>query len=159
MRVPHPPLAASPTALCGLLGAALLGACSDSTLKALEPTVVVEPEVIVFDGLVVGEPASARVRVGNTGRADLHLDGVEIDGPFHVRTEPVTLPSGATELVWVELTPTGSADHTAELVVRTDDPERPEVRVPVTAAPRAPEIRATPTEVSWPDAETGASSS
>lgn len=146
---PAPPLAGTAQSEAGAQGV-------DSVGNGTSGTTLSDPrQTRRFGDLVLGDPAIARVQVGNAGRADLVVDDVLVGAPFSLDWTGGPLPAGTVRVVEVGLLPTSEADLEAELTVLSSDPARPSVQVTVRAAPRAPGIQADPPEVVWDDALAG----
>ncbi len=142
-----------------LLALVLLTGCSDQKLAALEPIVSVHPEEVVFSDLVLGEPATARVQVGNAGRAPLDVERVVVEPPFALSWSEGVIEPGAVAAVDLTFTPEEEADLNALLTVLSNDPDTPIWDVPVRAAPRAPRVTADPAAIVWEDSLTGGTES
>ena len=130
-------------------------ACTDNDLVALQPAISVHPSQVVFEDLVLGEPAQARVQIGNAGRAPLVLDSLLVGSPFDLEWTDEDLAPGEVTTVTLLLQPDEEADHEAELAVLSNDPEQTLVLVPVSASPRAPWIAADPEQLVWASSEGG----
>ena len=123
-------------ALLGLLG------CSDYGLQDhVKPTTTDVAALSVTPGSIdeVGlcSPASHELSVQNEGEGALTVSELRIEGEGWVLTSaptlPLTLSGGESTRVVVEGT-----EGKAELVVVSDDPEVPELRVPLSAAANQP---------------------
>ncbi len=114
------------------------------------PVVEVTPGTLDFGSLEGGEVASATVTVRNAGEPTsvLAVDGVRIEGPgaFSFVEEPGTfsLPSDARRSFGIVFAPATPAEHLGDLVVSSDDPEHPELRVPLIGNGLHPELQITP---------------
>ncbi len=108
----------------------LLGllACSDFSLRKLEPELVVEVSSLDFEEVVVGTQRTAIFTLRNGGGGVLHIDGVTVVG-----SADFTLPEAAPDEIApgdlgelaIRYTPDaiGPDDATADLL--TDDPDSP----------------------------------
>lgn len=114
--------------------AALLGACRcGETLDALEPDIAVEPTALDFSRARVAAATLATVQVGNRGDGRLDLEvHIEPSGTaFFVESAPdFVRPRLAADVV-VRFTPPARGAFDAELVLSSNDPDTPELRVPL----------------------------
>lgn len=119
-----------------------LAACSDYGLNEDkdvapigEPAIVADPASITATGLC--SPAARDVLLQNVGEGALTLSSVELRGVGWTLTSvpalPLTLERGESTLVGLE-----GADGDARLVVGSDDPEAPELEVPLRAVANTP---------------------
>lgn len=102
------------------------------------PRIQVMPASLAFGQVEVSQPRPLDVTITNAGTADLHLtQDVSIDppaGPFTLQNQP---PNGHTyapmdnTTFQVVFTPSQVGPTSAELVIASDDPATPEVRVPI----------------------------
>ncbi len=145
------------TRLLVLMGVALsLGCQPQNEIKAFTPKLVYFPEEVLFDDLVLGEVATARLQLGNAGSADLEIESLSVTEPFVLSwTTGVLDKDGGSAVIELGFLPEEEADLTGVITIQSDDPESPMVEVPITAAPRAPVIAATPGALLWPDADLG----
>lgn len=153
--------------LPGLL-ALLLPRCScEDELGELRPHAQITPELIDMGNRVVGQSSTAFFTVGNIGsapvnlsytiapldeawRAELGPDFVDADGnAFSVADAPATVMAQRSVDGHVAFLPTTQGRFAATLVVRTDDLDRPELRLPVIGRGGPPEIQANPQEVDF----------
>ena len=98
------------------------------------PLAVVSPNVVDL-GVVCGV-GTAEVIVENQGDADLKVTGIDTNHPDWSAAHdplPKTLAPGATLAVTLQGEPVDT-----ELVIQTDDPANPELRVPLSGTPDAP---------------------
>jgi hypothetical protein len=133
----------------------LLLACSDSTIVAFEPSLSLSRDKLVFEGLVLGEPAEETLQVGNAGRAPLRIDSVSLGAPFELDWRAGELAPGEVVGLTVGLSPEVEGDWSSTLTVVSNDPEAPVRQVEVLAEPRAPDIVPDPEELIWASAEGG----
>lgn len=114
------------------------------------PVVEVTPGALDFGALEGGEVASATVSVRNAGEPTsvLAVEGVRIEGPgaFSWVEEPgaFSLPSNETRSLGIVFAPATPAEHTGAIVVVSDDPDHPELRVPIVGNGLHPELQITP---------------
>lgn len=118
-----------------VLGAAILAAAAGRAGSAA-PVVIVEPEVLNFGQVRADDTTLVRrLRIMNRGDEPLQIEGVESGcGCAEARLEHEIVPAGAaTELV-VRLNLLGRrGSYRRDLIVRSNDPRRPSVRIPVVA--------------------------
>lgn len=119
-------------------------ACSDRELSlvrpqppAAEPDIRVEPNRVSFEPLAVGCAAQRSVTIRNVGEGPLDVAGTWVDfldetsRDFTVeRLEGVVRP-GEDEVISLQFQPSFVWDAAAELVVDSDDPDEPQVRLPI----------------------------
>lgn len=143
--------------LTGLIASCRCG----EELEALEADIAVEPSAIDFGPSAVGVTASAGITVGNRGSGRLTLSAsVEPEGVgFGVGSAPEEVGAGLAADGAVRFTPVGRAAVSADLVLRSNDPDTPELRVPLQGQGGPPElvIDPTPIELGLVNQGTGAS--
>jgi subtilisin family serine protease len=93
------------------------------------PWVAIAPSRLRFGVVRVGRARTLRLSVGNRGDAPLTAR-VSTRPPFSVRSE-VTVPPGASAPLAVRFGPRQARRYDGVLVIRTNDPARPVVRVPL----------------------------
>lgn len=133
----------------------LLLACTDYTVEALPPgangvdvapIVDVDPSVLTFEPLALGDQSSLPVTVSNVGDAALTLDEPVLTGSSAfslVDGEAASLAAGESVTWRVEFSPVNPNDE-GVLTLASDDPERPTVTVPITGAALAPALGISP---------------
>lgn len=93
------------------------------------PDVDVDPTRIDFGALELGEARSEVVQVFNLGDDDLHVMGLELDAPdapFEVGgIESVFIPAGRDTVFLASYVPELPGEHSARVLLRTDDPDEP----------------------------------
>ena len=119
-------------------------------------TLAVVPEVLSFQPLHVNETSSAEILLRNIGDGPLHVYDVAFSDD--TRRPHWTLRGGRSGLLEpgeksyleVDLHPRDLTDPDVSLVVLTDDPERPEVQIPLQATVEGvPDIRLEPVQLSF----------
>lgn len=136
--------------LVGMLGGMLVGACRcGEALEQLEPDIVVEPEVIAFSRARVGKDAHATLQVGNrgSGRLDLAARIEPGDQGFFIDSAPESVRPRLAADLGVRFTPPGRAAFAAELILTSNDPDTPELRVPLTGEGGPPQLTIDPDPV------------
>ena len=105
-----------------------------------EPDIQVDPPVVSFDALAVGCEDRAPVTLTNVGSGPLDVARTWLDGEaaevadYEVEALSGTLVPGESETIQLRFRPSFVWDAQAELVVESDDPDEPSVRVPVAGA-------------------------
>jgi len=110
------------------------------------PDVQVSPTDVVFPETVPGEMRSEVVRVDNVGDAELKLIGLELDSEsFSVSALPGPLLGigEGFELV-VDFTPWDYGEVEGVLVIETNDPDSPQVEVPLQGGTLEPALEIAP---------------
>lgn len=118
----------------------LLAGCSDYQLELTsdvagggEPRIEVSPTLLDFWEVASDETAELSFRITSVGEAQLALTELVLDeGPFSL-VEPPELSLDLEPGDWIDVTvaysPTSSEEQSAEVLVRSTDPEAPEVPV------------------------------
>ncbi len=110
----------------------------DGLSEEARPEIAVTPGLIDFGVLPDARELSRTVTIENLGNAELRLDPLRIDGPDVFATtapELTVLGPGARVTATVTYAPTeDNAEHTGQLFVESNDPERPRVVVELIAA-------------------------
>lgn len=110
-----------------------------SAVDAGMPDICEVPESIEFDRIGRDDVARSPIPVKNCGIRDLIIDEVvfapAVDGDEAIRVNPsgpVGFPVGPVEAISLDLVfaPGDLERHCGELVIRSNDPDEPEVRVP-----------------------------
>jgi hypothetical protein len=132
----------------------LSAGCSDDPLSKVEPKIVVDPESLDFGIGVVGAATPGKVTVKNVGPGLLRVSSATIEpsgrDDFSVVSFPMTLASNATAAV--AMIYTAKRAHvvsTSALVIASNDPERPELRVPLRGEGGVREIDVVPAEIDF----------
>jgi hypothetical protein len=112
----------------------------DDGLVRVRPRIVTEPPAgteLVFGEVVLGrsETDPVIVVVGNVGEGPLELEAVRIEGAaashFRISSHPRALAPGQRGEVFVRFEPTAFGDHSATLIIESNDTATPEVRFPI----------------------------
>jgi hypothetical protein len=137
--------------LCALVVTTVVSACQcGEVVQALEADIAVQPESIAFSQSIVGQPSQARLQIGNRGTARLTLSarvepadqGIEIVAPDEVR-------AGLAEDATVVFTPLARRAFAADVVITSNDPDTPELRVPVTGEGGPPDVVIEPNPIDF----------
>ncbi len=125
---------------------ALVAACDcdggGDPLTANRAKIRVTPEAVSFGPVVVGASRAAPILIRNDGTWPLKLQSVVLDAAAGsgLRLEPnlaaTSLAPSEQQTITVHLEPSGSAAVSGSVTIHSDDPERPIVRVPITAEGR-----------------------
>ncbi len=85
-----------------------------------------------FERTPIGATSKARIIVSNEGSSPLVLETAKTSGTgFSVTSEAATLSPGKFVFVEVVFSPTSAGSQTGELVLRSNDPDDSELRVPL----------------------------
>lgn len=137
--------------LCSCSGFASLwsAGCIDYTPKgehtenpAAAAEISVTPASLDFGGLNFDESADAELTVENIGDATLNLAGFSVQGSSAFAFDDpgeTALEPGVREVLAVRYAPLGYTDD-GDLLVDSDDPDQPEVRVPLLGAGLFPKL-------------------
>lgn len=118
---------------------ALLGACdsSDTTINRVYPDLVVVPGTLDFGDVAVDYSGASLLQLLNAGVAPLEIESITVEGDdaasFTLDTPgPLTLTKDEGAAVGVAFAPDTYLPYAAELVIRSNDEEHPELVVPLT---------------------------
>ncbi|MCK6506423.1 choice-of-anchor D domain-containing protein [Myxococcota bacterium] len=142
-------------ALAAVAAGAVAGCGPDSNLNRLYPDLVVAPEALSFGGVVVPYDAALELQLINAGRATLDIGSIAMESGAAVYTvSPATAELAPDESVAVLVTfdPATYLDYSTDLVIGSNDPEQPQIRVPVDAQGidgPVPELSLDPLSVDW----------
>lgn len=135
----RPALVALSALLLSLPGSGML-ACGDqdNQLTQLVPEIAVAPEALDFGGVVVPYSSALELQVLNTGRSALQVSSITLagsagaSGVYTVSPATLDVPAGDSAALVVTFEPGTYVAYDTEVVLASNDPETPEVRVPVT---------------------------
>ena len=105
--------------------------------RALAPRVAVSPLPAVgvdFATVELGQPASQRITVLNQGNAELRVQTAEVEGIAYALsnlTLPTAIAPGAQRAFDIIFAPQNEGDKIGTLQLSTNDPEMPEVELPL----------------------------
>jgi hypothetical protein len=147
--------------LVHLLLAVLVACKQDTGIVQLEPRIAVAPAILDFGDVPSPVEASDVVFVTNNGRAPLELQvDLEGAGAFSYDLDENEVLIGETLAIPVHFRPPTFLEYDGELVFMSNDPESPEVRVPLMgrgiAAP-LPDIQISPLTLDFGEVAQGAS--
>lgn len=127
------------------------GGGADST-PSLEPDIVVDPAALDFGALSPGEQGALVLAITNQGSADLSLNELLLadGGAGFAYTSPDTtnLAAGEETSLVVTWTAPDADAHEDQLLIGSNDPDEPQVVVPLAGAGLPPDIVLDPT---WQD--------
>lgn len=107
------------------------------------PDLDVDPASIVFGPVAVGNSDTQELFVTNSGFADLHVGSITIEGSdFSADPAGFDLAPGQSWDLFVTAAPTRTGSLTGALVLASDDPDQPVVRVPLAAGGIIPSVAA-----------------
>lgn len=163
MHRPTPSLRVPRSALLGaaLACVALVGCDCEGDLDNLAPDIVVLPESIDLGLRSLSEGTEWAFVIGNDGNANLIIQEVRIDpvdepaassggwvdtsgAAWTVLEQPAQVVPSGVEEGKVLFTPAAQGRFGGTLVIRSDDPDEPEVRVPLAGEGGTPLIEALP---------------
>ena len=120
----------------------LLSACVDDksngyNINQLFPQIVPDTEAIEFGEVVVLYNSQQIFQLLNAGRAPLEvkldIDGNE-DGVFSLDPNESTISVNEAMNIGIEFAPLTYLEYERDLVIISNDPEQPEVRIPITGS-------------------------
>lgn len=125
-------LGACASLLCGALPS-LLSACGDDGLSRVNPRIEVDPEALDFGAGIVDRDNLQAIRVFNRGGVPLEIRGATVEGlGFAVKEAPEVVRAYGEQPLLLAFHPLRAHEvYRAELVLTSNDPERPELRVPL----------------------------
>ena len=96
------------------------------------PVVSLSRSSVSFDQNVsVGTVVSLDIVISNKGHEDLEISSILAPVPFAVSASRATLGPGRSFTVRVSYTPIAIGAHSGSLTIRSNDPERPEIVLPI----------------------------
>jgi hypothetical protein len=112
------------------------------TITAIDaglPDIDVDPDTVFFDTIGRSDVGREIVTVQNVGIRDLVVDSVELSGDPELRTSTslppgTVIPPGGSAAVNLLFVPDDVDTHAGELIIRSNDPDEAELRVPISAA-------------------------
>lgn len=114
-----------------------LGACGpDTNVSRLVPDMAIAPESLDFGRVVVGEAGVLELQIVNAGAGPLSIGSISLadggpEGVYTVTPAQLELEASSSETVLVTFEPDDFVTYGGELLVGSNDPERPLVSVPV----------------------------
>jgi hypothetical protein len=113
---------------------ALLACNGDQNFNQLVPEITVSPGSVDFGEVVVDYTETAHLEVINTGRAPLtvELGFGDGGGPYRVEPSSFGLAAGERQELELSFTPPTYLEYPTELIFQSDDPDNPNLAIPVT---------------------------
>ena len=131
-----------------VLVAALSGCKCGPDVQQVRPSIAVTPAGIDFAQAKVGQSKTASVRLEAQTRTAVTLSSITVEGPaaaaFRLGTTPTQIESLGNASFTVTFTPTAVAAFAATLVIASNDPDRPTVRVAMAGEGAMPKLELTP---------------
>lgn len=101
------------------------------------PDIVADPGSLPFDSTYIGYPSTRQVTVRNTGSDALVVDEFTFDDPaFATSAGSVTIPPGGSNIINVTFSPSLAQGYAATMTVKSDDPDTPQMPVPLAGTGR-----------------------
>ena len=125
-----------------LAAVALLASCREVKVQKIAPTLGVEALGVDFGPVRVGTVSDRTFTLSAANGADVQLQSVVLEGvaAFTLETPPTSLRGLTSETLTVHFSPVAAGDLAAELVIRSDDELKPEVRVALTGRGAFPRV-------------------
>ncbi|HVO31674.1 MAG TPA: choice-of-anchor D domain-containing protein, partial [bacterium] len=142
-------------AVCAVAVGVAIG-CNDNNLRTAPPDIKATPNALAFTaGAFSGGATSASltVIVSNDGGGTLNISHIGIVSSATTFTASTTgatipsLPAGGWFAVQVTWTPTHAVADSGMLVLDSNDPDTPHLKIPITTEPVGPAIACTPNPV------------
>ncbi len=106
------------------------------------PKIEVVPDRLDFGKVAAGTQVTALLKIGNIGRAILDISWVTVGerlvplGPFRLgpglSVGPFSLSPGGSTLLLVIFSPTEAGEFKDKIIINSNDPQRPQVEIPLT---------------------------
>lgn len=140
----------------------MLGCRPEVQFTTLYPSIGVSPDTVDFGEIAVPLTTSQTVYLANSGRVGLDWEAwIEPnDGTFAVLEEEGTIAQKGSEEITLTFTPASFLTYEAELVVVSNDPDVPELRLPLVGEGvdlPMPDIDVEPGTLEFPEVEAGGS--
>jgi hypothetical protein len=141
---------ATPRSICTMaMLIVTLARCScDEELTQALPVLAVDPLVLEFGVVTVGREEVQRVQIGNRGSGTLSVQA-RIEGDIDFLFEPIHVSIGQSTAIDadVRLNATAIGPRSGVLIITSDDFERPEVRVALSAEGGPPAFEVVPSVI------------
>jgi len=123
--------AAALLVLLGAAGSWVYGSPAAALARLRGDTLIADPGYLDFGTVPAGEPREAPLTVGNWSDRPVRLIGGTSDCTCTTLSDlPLTIPPGGRAVVTIRLVPPTDAGHlTRTVMLRTDSPDQPELRV------------------------------
>lgn len=117
-----------------LVLAAFVAGCRENKPMRIPPTIGIDALGVDFGAVRVDGEGVQVLLVNAVNGADIALESVTLSGPstFSLDAPPTVVPGLGTETLTLRYKPTAAGVETTELIIKSDDELRPEVRIPVT---------------------------
>ncbi len=104
-----------------------------SSREPKQPQIVVNPDSLYFGEVGVDDQTTMVLAISNRGEASLEISGITSNMPqFSVNRTEFTVTANDTEYVNITFNPTSDDIYNGQLTIMSNDPEHPELNVPVT---------------------------
>lgn len=117
------------------------------------PEISLEPRVLDFGPVAIGEALSTLIKIRNGGDRELVVERLGAIAPFQMESSEFRVAPHSSTILEVSFTPTQLGPEMARLLLQTNDPKRPTVAFEMTGRGidefLSPVILATPEEVSF----------
>jgi hypothetical protein len=127
--------------------------CPDDELTKLNPKIEVEPTAIDFGAGIVDQNNVRALAIRNKGSGVLEIGSIEVSPPgeiFSFGANPRSIQPFQEKTLDVVFVPKVAHEaYAAELVIQSNDPATPEVRVPLNGTGGVREIEVNPTEIDF----------
>ncbi len=125
------------------------------------PEIEVSPAEIRFEPVEVGGNDVIQMLIYNRGRGDLEISGVlNINREFRVEfNEPYIIPPGESNGLNVEFSPTLRGLSEDVITINSNDPDNPEILIPVSGIGLASDIQFSPQSIDFGQVEVGSTQS
>ncbi|HKQ62614.1 MAG TPA: choice-of-anchor D domain-containing protein [Candidatus Polarisedimenticolaceae bacterium] len=122
------------------------------------PDVAWSPPALEFGSVFLGSSRRLGLHLANRGAATLHVTGLfATDAAYSIETAPFELSPAADRQIGLQFAPAATGAFEAELILLSDDPDSPELRVALYGIARDPPVAAvTPAELAATVFEGGA---
>ncbi len=121
---------------------AVLASCREQKVQKIPPTLGVESLTVDFGPVRVGTVHDHPFTLSATNGADVQLSSVTLEGSgaFTLEAAPTSLRGATSEVLMLHFSPVAAGDLATELVIRSDDELKPEVRVSITGRGAYPKV-------------------
>ncbi|MFT3708495.1 MAG: choice-of-anchor D domain-containing protein [Archangium sp.] len=121
--------------------------CKPDVMK-VKPTLAVTPPGLDFSKVKVGNAKALPVKLEAQSRNDVVIESIAVEGPsaaaFRLGMTPATVAQLSNATFTVTFAPTTVAAFTATLVVKSNDPDHPTIRVAMAGEGAMPKLEFTP---------------
>jgi hypothetical protein len=121
-------------AACGSSIGGLGGRKDTGDAEQIPQTVLLSATELDFGDLPYGTSSFDYITLSNAGTVNLIVSSITVDSPFSVEPQSVVVAGGASTSLKISVTLSDYGDHSATLVIASDDEASPETDVSVHAA-------------------------